>query len=201
MLNTSSSSHHRHHHHHHHHYHGINISNIIIVRSCNAKNSRRSKRPPDKTPQVVTPSLFCCHRPEPSVDFFYKLALTRTPDLMRPTRRVLTLTDPRTAAKKGYDLGGFCPGGGFGRSLFRRQIQQKSNKQLRTKLSSRSACMQSIPSSMIPVVTPLPVKPSAHAGSTFKSSFGIPPAWPVLFCTYSTKSSGSAERPRDASCH
>jgi len=29
------------------------------------------------------------------------LALTRTPDTIQPTRRFLTLTDPRTAEKKG----------------------------------------------------------------------------------------------------
>ena len=38
-----------------------------------------------------------------------------------------------------------------------------------------------LPSSIIAVVTPIPVTPSAQAASTFKSSFGMPPAWPVLF--------------------
>ena len=41
-----------------------------------------------------------CSRTEPGWDFF-KLALTRTPDPIRPTTRIMTLPDPRTAAKEG----------------------------------------------------------------------------------------------------
>ena len=47
----------------------------------------------------------------PAGIFCWKLTLTRTPDLIRPTRRVVTPTDPWTAANKGgYNLRGVCPG-------------------------------------------------------------------------------------------
>lgn len=38
-----------------------------------------------------------------------------------------------------------------------------------------------VPSSMIAVVTFFPVTPWAHAASTFKSSFGLPPFCPTFF--------------------
>ena len=59
---------------------------------CSSDDTARrpkSNPTPDKHPQVVIP-LFCGCRTEPS-SYFLKLALTRTPDHIQPTRWGLTL--------------------------------------------------------------------------------------------------------------
>jgi len=68
---------------------------------------------PDKNPLGRTPSILL-PRARTLLDLFSrKLALTRTPDPIRPTKRVPTPTDQRTAAKNGVMIyGDFVPGGG-----------------------------------------------------------------------------------------
>ena len=70
---------------------------------------------PDKNPLGRTPSILL-PRARTLLDLFSrKLALTRTPDPIRPTKRVPTPTDQRTAAKNGVMIyGDFVPGGRFG---------------------------------------------------------------------------------------
>jgi len=88
------------------------------VSACNGLDvirRRRMSNPPDTTPLVINPfSAAVGHcRTEPGWYFCWKLTLTRTPDTIRPTRRVLTPTEPRTAENKGgYDLAVFVRGGG-----------------------------------------------------------------------------------------
>jgi len=55
--------------------------------------------------------LFAAIGQNPVGFFFGKLALPRTPDPIDPRGSVLTLTDPRTVAGRGYDLGGCVRGG------------------------------------------------------------------------------------------
>ena len=73
---------------------------------------RRRSKPPRPGKTLLDCNPFCSGRTEFGGNFFWKLALTRTPDHIRPTRWGPDPNRPSTA-KKGVMTWGFYPGGGW----------------------------------------------------------------------------------------
>jgi len=98
----------------------------------NSVGSDRGRSRPWTKPPVGHNPLFCCHRTEPGGRFFGKLALTRTPDLIWPTRRDPDPNRPTYDRNEGFVREGVMIYGFFsGRGLWPRWFVREGGYDLR----------------------------------------------------------------------